>query len=97
MNSIDPNRNTTCLITGSKDGIGKYTSQLFAERGFHVIVHGKDEHKIKHWVEQLIKTTTNQNIQGIRADLSDFEAIYKLYQWFENQKEIPGIFVFKLE
>lgn len=41
------------LITGATDGIGKSTAKVLYARGFNLILHGRNEEKMKQVVEEV--------------------------------------------
>ena len=65
------------LITGSTDGIGKQTAIDLAQKGYHVLVHGKNREKGIAVVSEIKKLTNNNSVDLLIADLS-------------GQKEIKG-------
>ncbi len=60
----------TILITGSTDGIGKETASQLAERGYRVLIHGRNPEKVEHTVSEVKKQSGNNNISGYVAGLS---------------------------
>ncbi|WP_291493402.1 SDR family NAD(P)-dependent oxidoreductase [Desulfurella sp.] len=66
------------LITGSTDGIGKKTAQLFATNGIEVIIHGRNPKK----VEETKKTI---GCDGIVADLACLKEIDNIVYVIEKQ------------
>ncbi|MBA7523667.1 hypothetical protein ES705_15799 [subsurface metagenome] len=66
------------LITGSTDGIGKQTAIDLAQKGYHVLVHGKNREKGIAVVSEIKKLTNNNSVDLLIADLS-------------RQKEIKGL------
>ena len=42
MNSVDPQGRATVLVTGASSGIGASISQLFSEKGYHVVLAARD-------------------------------------------------------
>lgn len=67
-----PNKLTKyiCLITGSTSGIGKATAILLAQKGWHIIIHGRKESDCQKVKKEIIDLTGNKKIDYITADLS---------------------------
>jgi len=63
------------LITGSTDGIGKLAAEKLASEGHHILVHGRNKEKVQNTIIELKQKTSNQNIEGFTADLSDLASI----------------------
>ena len=68
----------TILITGSTDGIGLHAAEKFAALGHFVLLHGRNEQKLKSLLQDLRKKYPQTNIAGFCADLSDLTQIEKL-------------------
>jgi NAD(P)-dependent dehydrogenase (short-subunit alcohol dehydrogenase family) len=66
------------LITGSTDGIGKLTALLLAKQQAHVIIHGRNEGKVKNVVEELRNASGNDKIDGLVADFSSLKEVRRL-------------------
>ncbi|KAL7721256.1 Short-chain dehydrogenase [Entamoeba marina] len=63
------------LITGSTDGIGKQTAIQFAKKGYHVIVHGRDQHKLDNTIETIKTLTKSTYLTPFLCDFKDIEMI----------------------
>ena len=63
------------LITGATDGIGKQTAFDLAEKGFEVIVHGRDKQKTEAIENEIKKTTGNKKVSNVVADLSSLKNV----------------------
>ncbi|MCK5158785.1 MAG: SDR family oxidoreductase [Candidatus Heimdallarchaeota archaeon] len=63
------------FISGSTDGIGKQAALELAKQGAHVIIHGRNEDKIKKTLDFIRSQTENENIDFILADMSSFKQI----------------------
>jgi len=74
----------TILITGSTDGIGKLTAQKLAQKNQSIVLHGRNEEKLKRTIENIKNETQNDNIVGVTADLSEFEHINKISEFIEK-------------
>lgn len=66
------------LITGSTDGIGKQTASDLAEKGAHVIVHGRNKDKAFLAAEEVTQKSGGANIEYVVGDLSSQEQIRKI-------------------
>lgn len=73
------------LITGATDGIGKITALKLAEKGHHIIVHGRNKTKAQRVVAELKQASHNQQIDYLIADLFSMAAIAKLAQTFQQR------------
>ena len=59
------------VITGSVQGIGKRTSELFAERGAKVVINSRTESKVLATVAEL--EGKGYDVLGVTGDVSDFD------------------------
>jgi NAD(P)-dependent dehydrogenase (short-subunit alcohol dehydrogenase family) len=67
----------TILITGSTDGIGKLTALNLAKQNAQIIVHGRNEAKVKKVVNELKAKSSNQRIEGFTYDFSSLTEVRK--------------------
>ena len=65
----------TIFITGATDGIGKETAYEAASMGAKVIVHGRDEQRIKKTIEDIKQKTGNPQLFKAFADFSSLAAV----------------------
>lgn len=68
--SLPPLSSRVFLVTGSTDGIGKFTAELLAKEGCTVLVHGRNPAKVERVVEELRGISGNPELHGFVADLS---------------------------
>jgi len=73
------------LITGSTDGIGKLAAEQLAAENHHIILHGRNEEKLKQTIEEIKSKMKNPNIKGVIADLSDLQQIDHLANYVQEQ------------
>ncbi len=66
------------LITGATDGIGFETAKKLASQGHDLIIHGRNEKKLKSAQFKLLALENVGNVDSVLADLSDFKAVKDL-------------------
>lgn len=78
MNHLNNLKDQTVLITGSTDGIGKQTAVDLAEMGAKVIVHGRNEGRVKETMQEIFELTGNNNLDFVIADLSSLQQVQEM-------------------
>jgi 17beta-estradiol 17-dehydrogenase / very-long-chain 3-oxoacyl-CoA reductase len=77
------------VVTGATDGIGKATAQELYNKGFNLILHGRNEKKLKNVIEEIqsIESKGTGKIQDVKYFLEDaskvgidFEGIGKRFE-----------------
>jgi NAD(P)-dependent dehydrogenase (short-subunit alcohol dehydrogenase family) len=74
----------TALITGGTGGIGKETARGLAQLGATVVVVGRDAGRGKAAVADLQRTTGNQDIHLLLADLSSQQNVRRAAEEFQH-------------
>ena len=64
------------LLTGSTSGIGTYLAQHFAQLGFTLFLHGRDQKKL----DALAKKLGTSDFTLLRCDLADPKSITKMFE-----------------
>jgi NAD(P)-dependent dehydrogenase (short-subunit alcohol dehydrogenase family) len=65
----------TVLITGATDGIGLVTAQTLVDLGHTLLIHGRNEAKLKAVEEQLISINPQAHIETYLADFSNLNQV----------------------
>ena len=68
----------TVLITGSTDGIGKYTAGVLARQGARVLIHGRSAEKVTAVVQELQNDSPETKLRGYVADFSSLQSVRHL-------------------
>ncbi|MCB2195850.1 MAG: SDR family NAD(P)-dependent oxidoreductase [Bacteroidetes bacterium] len=82
MNTNKESMKKTVLITGSNKGIGFETSRQLGHKGFHVIISGRDQLKIKKALEKLQEEGIEANM--LLMDVSNHENILQASNEFKK-------------
>ena len=67
----------TVLITGSSKGLGKSLAFAFAQDGYNVILHGRDERELKVVARRISETHADH--ETVMGDITSEDTIDKLY------------------
>ncbi|WP_125589276.1 SDR family NAD(P)-dependent oxidoreductase [Companilactobacillus jidongensis] len=81
------------LITGATGGIGKHVAIGLAKNGMKVIIHGRNEVKTQHVVEEIKQITGNNDIEYLLADLFSFEDIKNMAEAFKKRYDHLDVLV----
>ena len=71
------------LITGSSKGLGKYLALVFAENGYNIIIHGRDQRRVENVSAQLVNFGISTRF--VIGDLREKSTIEKLALEFKEE------------
>ncbi len=80
-------KDRVCLITGATSGIGKATALELAKMGATVVLHGKDEKKGERALGEILKSSGNENVEFLIANLSSQSQVRKLASEIQKKYE----------
>lgn len=83
------NPSPTCVITGASAGIGRETARGMAERGYAVIVVGRDRARTDATVEYVRSYSRGAPVESRLCDFSSLAAVRKLAQ--ELHESLPRL------
>lgn len=75
----------TLVITGSTDGIGKLAAIKLAKDKHQIVLHGRSRDKLQKTITEMKTLSSNENISGVVADLSDVASIEKMIVELSNK------------
>ena len=78
---------TTVLVTGATDGLGRGVASELARRGATMLVHGRSAERGERLVDDLKQTTGNDRIQLYVADLADLGQVARLADQVTEQQD----------
>ena len=78
---------TTVLVTGATDGLGRGVASELARRGATMLVHGRSAERGERLVDTLKQTTGNDRIQLYVADLADLGQVARLADQVTEQQD----------
>src|SRR5918996_1575353 len=69
---------TTILVTGATDGLGKRVARELAANGTTVLLHGRSPERLEATLEEIRSQTSSQKVGSYLADLSSLAAVRDL-------------------
>lgn len=78
------NKQQVVWITGGNGGIGRATAQVLLERGFTVLISGRNTQKLKAAVATLKHRTGKTSIDWIICDLANNQSVREAVKVFED-------------
>jgi len=89
---LPPLRKRTFLVTGATSGIGRATVEMLAKEGCTILVHGRDEGRMRHLMDKFGRLYRNATFDGFEADLSSMEDVEEMVELIrERHPVIHGI------
>lgn len=76
--AVRPIDQTTVLVTGATDGLGRGVASELARRGATVLVHGRSAERGERLVDELKRVTGNDRIELYLADFADLGQVAEL-------------------
>jgi NAD(P)-dependent dehydrogenase (short-subunit alcohol dehydrogenase family) len=69
---------TTVLVTGATDGLGRALALELASKGARVLVHGRDDARLEQMLEELRARGGSDRMRAYRADFASLRQVRKL-------------------
>jgi NAD(P)-dependent dehydrogenase (short-subunit alcohol dehydrogenase family) len=73
------------MVTGATDGIGQAVALILARQGAEIVGVGRNPHKCAYSTEMIKKSTSNQKVNYLLADLSSQQDIHHLAAEFKHK------------
>jgi NAD(P)-dependent dehydrogenase (short-subunit alcohol dehydrogenase family)/MFS family permease len=84
---------TTVLITGSTDGVGKLVAQRLAAAGATVLLHGRSREKGEAVLAEIRAATGSAKLQYFLADLSSLEEVRRLASQVQERRSALHVLI----
>ena len=83
----------TVFVTGSTDGIGLQTALQLYARGYHVIVHGRNERRANEAVRNIEASSQGGSLSAVYGDLSSLDSIRHMCRMLHEQYQILDVLI----
>ncbi len=83
----------TVIITGSTDGIGKQTALILAQKGFFVLIHGRNEEKCRQTVNEISSATGSKNLDYFACDLLSLKEVRRFSEEVKKRYEALDVLI----
>jgi len=84
---------TTVLVTGASDGLGRGVAERLAEYGASVHLHGRDRERLERVAQQIRRTSNNDRVHTHIADLASLEQVRSLAEEIERSTERLNVLI----
>jgi NAD(P)-dependent dehydrogenase (short-subunit alcohol dehydrogenase family) len=86
-------RDSTILVTGATDGLGKAVATELARAGATVLVHGRDDTRGDATLHEIHDETGNDRTRWYRADLASLDEVRTLAEHVRSEHERLDVLV----
>ena len=90
---MKPIEQTTALVTGATDGLGRGVAERLAAAGADLHLHGRDSERLGTTAEEIRDATGNERIQTHLADLSSLHQVRALADEVQGSAEQLGLLI----
>lgn len=66
------------LITGATDGIGFETAKMLAEKGHHLMLHGRNREQLERVKSEVLEINPTIAVSVYRADFSKLSSVREM-------------------
>ena len=84
---------STILVTGSTDGLGKLVARELAAAGARVLLHGRDQDRCERTLRELREETGSERLAWYLADLASLEQVGTLARQLLEREERLDVLV----
>jgi NAD(P)-dependent dehydrogenase (short-subunit alcohol dehydrogenase family) len=84
---LRPTRETTALVTGATDGLGRAVAQRLAADGATVLLHGRNADRLAATAEQIHRASGNDRISTHLADFASLDQVRALAEDVERSTD----------
>ncbi len=81
------------LITGATDGLGKAVAMQLARAGTTLLLHGRDDARGQHTLEEIRAQTGNTRLEWYRADFAELAQVRALAERLAREQEHIDVLV----
>jgi NAD(P)-dependent dehydrogenase (short-subunit alcohol dehydrogenase family) len=87
MHGMRPMKDSTILITGATDGLGRAVAHELASRGASVLLHGRSDDRLSETLNEIREATGNDRLASYRADFSSLQEVRRLAETVHSTQE----------
>jgi NAD(P)-dependent dehydrogenase (short-subunit alcohol dehydrogenase family) len=81
------------LVTGSTDGLGRHVARELAGRGATVLLHGRDEGRVRATLDEIREATGSERLRAYVADFSALADVRRLAEEVTRDNERLDVLV----
>jgi NAD(P)-dependent dehydrogenase (short-subunit alcohol dehydrogenase family) len=84
---------STVVITGATNGLGRWLAERVAAKGARVVVHGRDAERTDRTRDEITAATGNERVESLLADLGDLTQCERLAAQIADRYERVDVLV----